>query len=83
MVTVFPFYRILELADKYDTPIVRDLVKAQALPQVQKDPFLAFGLGVVYRDLDITQHALEYFERQKPSCPHDCGCDDDGDEGKS
>lgn len=64
-------YRILKLADKYDTPIVGDLVRAQACLQAKDDPPRVFGLGVVNQDLRLAWAALKHFSRRSTSDRYD------------
>ncbi|CED83651.1 hypothetical protein [Phaffia rhodozyma] len=53
--------RIIDMADKYDTPIIRDFILTYLRVFTEMDHINVFGLAVVYRDAELARQALFHF----------------------
>lgn len=75
MQVILRFFRVLKLANKYGAPIVCDHIKSLVFHRAAENPPYAFGIGVVYNDLDLARHALRSFSRKDSFCFHKRKCD--------
>lgn len=53
---------LLQIADKYDSPVVMDMARIHARRFINSSPAVVFGLAVAFGTLELAQEALAQFD---------------------